>query len=202
MGSVGLEAKAKVTLADKALGEAKVQHEGAFLLIRSETQRVKIPAASVTGASASNGILRVEFAEGPADIELGEPAAAKWADKILNPPSRASKLGIKPNTPVYAKGDFDRDFEVETPDRVASAAKADLVFLEIAQPPELVEAIGLARKMHAKAAIWIVYPKGRKDTVTEMQVLEAMREAGFTDTKVCGFNATHTALRFVARKAR
>lgn len=199
---MGLEATAKVTLAGKPIGEAKVQHEGAFLLIRGAAHRVKIPAADLQHASAANGILRVEFAEGPAEIHLGDPTAAKWADKILNPPSRASKLGIKPTTTVYAQGKFDRDFETEVPDRVATPAKADVLLIEIAQPPELADAIALGRKMHAKAAIWVVYPKGRKDTVNEMQVLSAMREAGFTDTKVCGFNATHTALRFVARKAR
>ncbi|BDC52347.1 hypothetical protein F183_A46620 [Bryobacterales bacterium F-183] len=199
---MGLEATAKVTLAGKPIGEAKVQHEGAFLLIRGAAHRVKIPAADLKGASAANGILRVEFAEGPAEIDLGDPAAAKWADKILNPPTRASKLGIKPGTTIYAQGKFDRDFETEAPDRVATPAKADLLLIEITHPPELADAIALGRKMHAKAAIWVVYPKGRKDTVNEMQVLNAMREAGFTDTKVCGFNATHTALRFVHRKAR
>ncbi|MBS1832149.1 MAG: DUF3052 family protein [Acidobacteria bacterium] len=200
---MGLEATAKVTLAGTSIGEAKVAYEGAFLLIRGASQRVKVLAGDLRGASAAGGILRVEFAEGPAEIHLGEPLlAAKWADKIANPPTRASKLGIKPGASVYAQGKFDREFENEAPTREASPAQADLLFLEIAQPPELADAVALGRQMHAKAAIWVVYPKGRKDTVTEMQVLTAMREAGFTDTKVCGFNATHTALRFVRRKAR
>jgi predicted kinase len=200
---MGLETTAKVTLAGTPIGEAKVQHEGAFLLIRSASQRVKILASDVKGASAAGAILRVDFAEGPVEIDLGDPAiAAKWADKILNPPTRASKLGIKAGTLVYAQGTFDREFEDESPERVASPSDADVLLIAITHPPELADAIALARQMRAKAALWVVYPKGRKDTVTEIQVLHAVREAGFTDTKVCGFNATHTALRFVARKAR
>jgi hypothetical protein len=46
--------------------------------------------------------------------------------------------------------------------------------------------------------VWIIYPKGIQ-TITEGQVIAAGRAAGFIDVKVCGFSATHTALKFKPR---
>jgi hypothetical protein len=50
-------------------------------------------------------------------------------------------------------------------------------------------------------ALWIVYPKGRKE-ITELQVLAAGREAGLVDIKVVSYSPTHTALKFVRPKAK
>ena len=51
----------------------------------------------------------------------------------------------------------------------------------------------------ANGALWIVYPKGRKE-ITELQVLNSGRDAGLVDIKVVGYSATHTALKFVRPK--
>jgi hypothetical protein len=50
--------------------------------------------------------------------------------------------------------------------------------------------------MKGTVALWIVYPKGRKD-ITEIDVLSTGRKAGLKDIKVVGFSTTHTALKFV-----
>lgn len=50
------------------------------------------------------------------------------------------------------------------------------------------------------AALWIVYPKGVR-AVTQQDVREAGLAAGLVDVKVVRFSDTHTALRFVARRA-
>jgi hypothetical protein len=47
--------------------------------------------------------------------------------------------------------------------------------------------------------LWIVYPKGKQE-ITELQVIEAGRQAGLVDVKVVSFSATHTALKFVRPK--
>jgi hypothetical protein len=52
----------------------------------------------------------------------------------------------------------------------------------------------------SNGALWIVYPKGLKDDITEIQVLDAGRAAGLHDVKVVSYSATHTALKFVRPK--
>lgn len=51
-----------------------------------------------------------------------------------------------------------------------------------------------------KGAIWIVSQKGKGAPLKDTDVLKAARGFGLSDTKVCAFSRTHTALRFVKRK--
>ncbi len=69
----------------------KAYLETAYLLFRGE-ERLKVPFDELTGVHAAGGVLKLEFAGGPAHFELGS-AAEKWARKILHPPTRLEKLG-------------------------------------------------------------------------------------------------------------
>jgi len=60
----------------------------------------------------------------------------------------------------------------------------------------LAQATNIAKVMKGRVALWIVYPKGRKD-LSENDVLATGRKAGLKDVKVVGFSPTHTALKFV-----
>ena len=125
------------------------------------------------------------------------------ARKILHPKSRAEKLGIKPAANVSLLGEFDAAFLTEL--RAATkeivmekiAASSDLIFLGANLVKDLPPAIGKAAKvMKGAKALWIVYPKGKKE-ITENDVLAAGRKAGLKDVKVVAFSPAHTALKFV-----
>src|SRR5262249_27339649 len=90
------------TLAGKAYLESD------HVLFRGE-ERLKVLLKDLTGVSAAAGVLTLEFPGGPAQFELGR-AAEKWAERILHPPSRASKLGVKAGATVRLVGDFAPDF--------------------------------------------------------------------------------------------
>jgi hypothetical protein len=171
------------------------------LLFRGEERR-KILFKNLKGVKASGGVLLLEFEGGPAELELGR-AAEKWADKILHPPSRASKLGIKSNLTARAEGDFPADFlqELDGLPRASAKQKADLIFLMAPQRKSLDRVAKLATALTPTGALWVVYPKGVPE-IREIEVLEAGRAAGLTDVKVVSFSPSHTALRFVipARK--
>jgi hypothetical protein len=138
--------------------------------------------------------LTLEFAGGPARFELGA-AAEKWAHKILHPPSRLGKLGVKPGLTVSVSGDFDTGFLAELP-APAAKGKSDLVFFAAAKSADLSKVRKLAGPIEADGALWIVYPKGVKE-IREIDVIESGRAAGLKDVKVASFSATHTALKFV-----
>jgi hypothetical protein len=160
-------------------------------------ERLKILLKDLTGVEAAGGILTLQFPGGPAAFELGK-AAEKWADRILHPPSRASKLGVKPGLSVRVAGAFEADFlaELEGLETAGPRAAADLVFFAAAQRDDLSRVGKLAGGMKADGALWIVYPKGAA-AIRETEVIAAGRDAGLKDVKVASFSATHTALKFV-----
>src|SRR4051794_37642982 len=91
--------------------DGKAYLETDFVLFRGE-ERVKVPFKHFTSVKAAGGVLRLEFAGGPMELELGK-AAEKWEQKILHPPSRADKLGVKVGTTVRLLGAFDAEFVEE-----------------------------------------------------------------------------------------
>jgi len=164
--------------------------------------RVKIPFSSMKSVKATDGQLRVETTDAVISLNVGA-IAEKWRDKILHPKSRAEKLGIKPGTNVSLLGEFDEAFlkELRASTKAISdgkiAANNNLIFLSANLAKDLPSAIGKAsRAMNGSTALWIVYPKGKKE-ITENDVLTAGRKAGLKDVKVVAFSPTHTTLKFV-----
>jgi hypothetical protein len=91
--------------------------------------------------------------------------------------------------------------------RIAAAAFAedkplkdsDVIFYGAEATSELPRIKKIIPSLAGNGALWIVYPKGRKE-ITELQVLAAGRDAGLLDIKVVSYSPTHTALKFVRPK--
>lgn len=198
---MGSEVKCRVRYG-KEISEGKALLETSEILFRGDF-RLKIPFASIKSVKAVGGELRVQTAEGLAIFELGA-AAEKWCEKILHPKTRMEKLGVKAGTKVSLVGkfDFDGEFLREVKELKKAAEKdkngdgAELIFLAVRAEKELGQVARIAKQMKGKTGLWIVYPKGQK-TITENDVIGAGRKVGLKDVKVCGFSATHTALKFV-----
>ncbi|MBI1682130.1 DUF3052 family protein [Caulobacter hibisci] len=133
--------------------------------------------------------------------------AEKWVHAILNPPSRLDKLGVKPGMRVVVDGVDDEAFLEELAGRVEAEIgtaedfeEVDLLFLAADDLAELDRLEDLKGVLADKGAIWIVSQKGKGAPLKDTDVLAAARGVSLSDTKVCGFSATHTALRFVRRK--
>jgi hypothetical protein len=184
----------------KQESEGKALLETSEILFRGDF-RLKIPFTAMKSVKALGGELRIEFAEGKASFALGEQAE-KWAHKILHPKSRIEKLGIKAGQKVSVIGALEPSFRSELNEVTNAttngkvAPDADCVFLCAESLKELSQCAKIARSLRGAVALWIVYPKGRKD-ITENDVIAAGRKAGLKDIKVVGFSPTHTALKFV-----
>jgi hypothetical protein len=194
---MGQELECRLQYRNRTLA-GKAYLETDYLLFRGE-ERLRVALKDLTAVQAAGGILKLEFDGGSAALELGK-AAEKWAEKILHPPSRAAKLGVKEGVEVRLVGEFEQDFleelrgcAVELED---AKAKADLVFLAAAVARDLARIARLKPWLKPAGALWVVYPKG-VPAIREIEVLEAGRAAGLKDTKVASFSSTHTALRFV-----
>lgn len=162
-----------------------------YLLFRG-AERVKIALTSVKQASADDGWLRIEHDGGAATFELGA-AAAKWADKILRPPTLLDKLGVKSGLQIALEGELEPHFVSELGPTVKRGA--DLLFFGAKSGAELTKMGKLKTRLAPGGAIWVVYPKGKTE-IREVEVIAAGRAAGLKDTKVARFSETHTALRF------
>jgi hypothetical protein len=193
-----LECKARIRRRTKMDGKAQLETD--FVLFRGP-ERIKITFGEITGVQTNGGILKLEFAGGPIELELGD-AAEKWARKILNPPSLMDKLGMAPGLTVRLIGGFDEfepGFEKQIAERgtVAIAkGKCDMLFLAAEESQELDRIRKLRGDIQPGGALWVVYPKG-VPRIKEIQVIQAGRAAGMKDVKVARFSATHTALKFV-----
>ena len=186
---------------EKERHEGKILLETSELIFRGTDCRLKIAFAEMRDVKAASGELRIATKDGALTFEVGA-AAEKWREKILHPKTRAEKLGVKPGTRVRLLGEFEANFLEELQgasaeiSRATNAANVDQTFFA-ADGKSALAAIGkFTRKMKSAEALWIVYPKGRKD-ITEMDVIAAGRKARLKDVKVVGFSSTHTALKFV-----
>ena len=192
---MGQEIACRIRYQDQALA-GKAYLETDHVLFRGP-ERLKLLFKDMKSVRAEAGVLRLEFEGGPAEFELGT-AAEKWAQKILNPPSRLQKLGVKPGLSIRVIGQFEADFledleaaRVERPD-----GPVDLIFLMAAGTARLRQVRKIRSELKPDGALWVVFPKGTK-TVGEVGVIEAGRDAGLKDVKVASFSITHTALKFV-----
>ena len=195
---MGQELECRMRLGKRSL-PGKAYLETDFVLFRGD-ERLKVAFKDLKSVTAKAGVLRLEFDGGPAELELGK-AAEKWAGKILHPPSRADKLGVKEGTAVRLAGEFDPEFLAELRTRGASIVDkgGDVVFYRAEKATDLKRVAKLAPS--GSAALWVIYPKGVA-AIREMEVLEAGRAAGLKDVKVASFSATHTGLKFVLPVAK
>jgi hypothetical protein len=178
----------------KSQGVAMLESD--FVSFRGDF-RIKIPFSALKSIEPANGWLTIASSEVRLALELG-PRAEKWARKILHPPSRLDKLGVKPGLHVRMTGARHAEFhsEVEQAGATISRTAADLVFFGAERKPQLQRVAKLAAAIRPDGAIWIVYPKGVRE-ITENDVIAAIRAAGLKDVKVASFSATHTALKAV-----
>lgn len=117
------------------------------------------------------------------------------------------KLGVKPGQRIAVLGvestSFLADLVSRAPEhsRGKRIANADLIFFSAEARSDLSRLQSLGHSIRKNGAIWVVYPKGQAH-IREIDVIQAGRTAGLTDTKVCSFSPTHTALRFVIPVAK
>jgi hypothetical protein len=197
---MGAEAGCTVTFKRKSvIGKARLETD--TLQFRGGDLKLTIPFSDITKVAGRAGRLSITFSAGTASFDLGV-AAEKWAEKILHPPSRLLKIGVKPQWRASAIGIADLDFLKELESAVESLsvgrvlANSDVVFYGVSSVPELRRLEKLKTKLKPDGALWVVRPKGHPQ-ITERAVMEAGRTAGLVDVKVVAFSATHTAEKFV-----
>jgi hypothetical protein len=197
---MGSEAKCSARVNGKsATGLARLETD--VLQFRGDGLKLSIPFKAMTDVVANDGELHVTSSDGTATLELG-PAAAKWAEKIRNPPSRLQKIGVKPDWVASVLGVEDAAFLKELGAAAArvsvgrAAKKSDAIFVGATRTAQLSRLKALKASLKPNGAIWVIRPKGRPE-ISESAVMAAGKAAGLVDVKVVSFSSTHTAEKFV-----
>lgn len=194
---MGAEAVAK-RLVGKSWIPGRAFLETDELIFRGEA-RCRVPYQEITKIKAKGSRLEVATMKETFVFEL-EADAEAWVKKIQNPKGRLEKLGVKPGVKVALLCMSDETFRTElesvgvTP--TTHDRNLDAVFAGAGDRAELHDFGSWKRHIAKDGAVWVVYPKGRKE-ITENEVLEAGRKVGLKDVKVVRFSETHTALKFV-----
>jgi hypothetical protein len=180
---MGAEAKCLLVFRGrKATGKALLETDA--LIFRGSDLRLSIPYAAMSSVKAMRGGLRVKFDDGVAEFQLG-PAAEKWAARIVSPPSRADKLGVRSHHRVLMIGLSDPEFRRELEARGArvtsrAASGMDAIFYA-ANDRRALDRLGkLQDYLKRDGALWVVRPKGRTE-ITEGDVMKAGKAAGLVE---------------------
>lgn len=201
---MGRQAACTLSFDGKRLeGTAWLEHKD--LVFRGD-ERLSIPLEAITSVAVHDGRLRVRFGAKTADFEIGT-AARKWADRIVNPPSRLDKLGIKPGMRVLPVRIKDAAFVEELRNRGARIIRtpahegADAIFFVASARADLDRLAEVSRGLKPAGALWVIRPKGTR-AITEAETMAAGKRAGLVDVKVVSFSDSHTAEKFVIPVAK
>jgi hypothetical protein len=199
---MGRELQCRAKTAGKWI-EGKALLENSEIIFRGDL-RLKIPFAALKSVVARDGELYLKYGTDTVVLELGAKAE-KWAHAILHPKSTVDKLGIKAGATISAlnlPGDstmLDAEKSVAAFSDKKLLEGSDMIFFGATTASDLAAITKLVPSLPARGALWIVYPRGRKE-ITEIQVLDAGRRSGLVDIKVVSYSASHTALKFVRPK--
>jgi hypothetical protein len=197
---MGAESQCTVRFGEQR-SEGKALLETDHLIFRG-TFRLNIPRKAITKLDATDGTLRVTFPEGTALFELGA-TAAKWADKIRNPPSLLDKLGVKPGMRVAVLGVDDETFLDQLAERTSDVARrtpkkdTEIVFFGADSVADLARLAKVRTCLTPAGAIWVIHTKGKGAAFKDADVFAAAKKARLVDVKVASFSATHTAEKLV-----
>ncbi len=122
--------------------------------------------------------------------------AARYPRPLLD------KLGVKPGMRVSVVGIEDAGFDGQLRGRTddvtfgRAAIGSELVFVGMSCHADLPRLARLRRAIVRNGAIWVVWPKGRKE-FREDDIRAFGPEVGLVDVKVVAFSATLSALKMV-----
>lgn len=127
-------------------------------------------------------------------------------NQVRYPRSRMEKLGVKAGARVTVLGVDEPAFLAELKERGADVssrtrAGSDIVFVAMASKDDLPRLEALRRSIKPDGAVWVIWPKGRKE-FREDDVRAYGPRAELVDVKVMAFSETLSGLKMVVPLTR
>jgi len=207
---MGYETKCRVHVAD-ASGESRAANatvllETDELVVRGEA-RVKVPRADIQRVSRRAGVVTVVATTATVRLTLGEPAAAKWEQKLNEAPKRLiDKLDVKPNAKVWLIDVASPELEAQLAERTSdisrgkTARDCDVIFVGVEREAHLARIERAVNAIVDNGAIWVIHPKGQEG-VADTTIFGKAKSLNLAYTKVARVSNTHTAEKLVRPRA-
>lgn len=155
---------------------------------------------SVT-AKTVGGSLVIGKGKNEAIFEIGDEAI-RWLDKVLNPPSRTKKLGVKQGQKIVLSGSFAVEIQLELREAGATLTKSieqcALLLCLVERTEELPRLRNAMEKLSSGKSLWAVWPKGVR-SITQKEIMDLAAEFGMGPGKACSFDDRLTAMRFTQK---
>jgi hypothetical protein len=207
---MGLETKCRARVDD---GSGKVREADATVLLETDElivrgdARVRVPRVSIKNVAVRGGTLTITAPPNVVTLSLGD-AAAKWKQKIEEPPKRLiDKLDVKPGAKVWLFGVKDATLEDQLPERTPhvsrgrSASDCDVVFVAVDSAKDLDRIARAIDATHDGGVVWVVHRKGPTG-VADTAIFAKAKTLGLVYTKVAKVSETHTAEKLVRPVAK
>jgi len=195
---VGREATCHCRVGAQAV-TARALLESSALILRGVVKR-HYPLAAIAQIRVQGAELHFRAGDEAVVLDLGTDQADAWARQLMRPPpSLASKLGVGPDRPVYVLGTVqDPVLSAALQGAVAETAAQARQWLAVLLVPADLQALLLAVQATPAPTIWAVYRKGPGADPGDGQVRQALRAAGYRDSKSSAVSAQLTATRYSA----
>ena len=181
--------------------KGKLHLDSKELKFSSKEFKWSMPLGDGINAVAEKTKLIVSKGRDKVTFEIGEKPE-RWVNKILNPPSRLDKLGVKASMKCWLSTGFNPEFKTELKGREAKVTrqidKCDLAFFLVDDRKNLGSLLECCDALPDAVNIWVVYPKG-SDAITQGDVMETLKKAGFGPSKTAAFNERLSSMRYKRR---
>lgn len=198
---MGLELKT-IALNGSEQYAGKLHLDSQSLTFSSKEFKWSIALASRPSVKQSGTKLVIASGAETVSFEVGDEGP-RWAHKILNPPNRMDKLGVKPNMRCWVSRGFSRVFLSEIRGAQANITKhldrSELAFLKVTNRDELSPLLAACETLPQHVNLWVVWPKG-SDAVHQGDVMSLTRDLGFGPSKTAAFDETHSSMRFARKR--
>lgn len=198
---MGLETKTFCKTANKQ-ATGNLHLDSKELSFRSKEIKWSVLLGPKTKAKADGDLLVVSNGRKKASFKI-EKNIDRWVDKILNPPSRSQKLGIKEGSAIFLSTGFPKSFVDELKQaggrRVNKIENCNLAIAKIKDRQALKVFESLSDELPKGVNIWLVWPKGSA-AITQGDVMSAAKSLGFGPSKTAAFDDSHSSMRFAAKK--
>ena len=200
---MGLEARTTARQGRRTF-EGRLHLDSNHLEFKGDGLRLKLPLKGDISAHAQSGDLIVEHDGRSTRFPVGNKAD-KWVEKILHPPSRVKKLGIKSNQRCWISLGFSREFLNEIKNEGAIRSRklgtCDLAFLLVNDREQLADLGNIADQLSPGVNLWIVWPKG-SEAISQGDVIGEAKTHGMGPGKTAAFDAALSSMRFSKKLKR
>lgn len=181
--------------------EGKLYLDSKSLTFRCKDLKWSVDLGPGVSVKVDDGDLLVRNGRDRMIFEIGTKVE-RWADKILNPPNRMKKLGIKPDQKCWLSRGFARSFRDELKNHggkvTRQLATCDLAIWRVGDRDALEELNGIVEGMAVGINIWIVWPRGSQE-IGQNDVMRKARSLGMGPSKTAAFDEGHSSMRFAKK---